>query len=109
MGGLASGTPSSPRDTGSQVEAETVDVHLLDPVAQAVNDHPPDDRLVAVDRMATTGVVYVLGWVLGVENVIRWVIQAAQRESRSMLVIFGRVVEDDVENHFDTGPMQGLD
>ena len=26
-----------------------------------------------------------------------------------MLVVFGRVVEDDVENHFDTGPMQGLD
>ena len=26
-----------------------------------------------------------------------------------MLVIFGRVVEDDVENHVDTGPMQGLD
>ena len=35
------------RQDRREVEAEAVDVHLLDPVAQAVEDQPADDRAVA--------------------------------------------------------------
>ena len=52
-GGFGSGWPDCvARQDRRQVEAEAVDVHLLDPVAQAVDDHPPDDRVVGVERVA---------------------------------------------------------
>ena len=42
-----------------QVEPEPVDVHLGDPVAQAVEDELADDRVVAVQRVAAAGEVVV--------------------------------------------------
>ena len=36
------------RQHRSQVEAEAVDVHLADPVAQAVENQAPDDGLIGI-------------------------------------------------------------
>ena len=52
-GGLASGAPFwSATEDGGQVEAEAVDVVLGGPVAQAIEHHVADDRVVAVERVA---------------------------------------------------------
>ena len=42
------------------VEAEAVDVHLLDPVLQAVDDELLHDRMVRVDRVPAARVVHVV-------------------------------------------------
>src|SRR6267154_1407500 len=34
-----------------KVEPEAVDVHLLNPVAQAVHDHAADDRVIPIERI----------------------------------------------------------
>src|SRR5262249_32296483 len=42
-----------------QVEAEAIDVHLQDPVAQAVHDELQDARVLHVQRVAAAGEVHV--------------------------------------------------
>ena len=48
-----------------QVEPEAVDVHLLDPVAQAVENEPAHDRMIAVEGVAAAGEVVVILGLLG--------------------------------------------
>ena len=95
------------REDRREVEAETVDVHHLDPVVQAVEDQPAHDGVVGVERVAAAGEVLVAA--LGVEHVVRGVLEPAQRQRRPAFVAFGAVVEDDVEDHLDAGAVQRLD
>ena len=91
-----------------QIEAEAVDVHLLDPVAEAVDDHPADDRMIGVERVAGAAVVGVARAVV-FEDVVGRVVESAEAQRRPAVVAFGGVVEDDVENDLDAGPVQRLD
>ena len=63
-----------PRQDRCQVEAEPVDVHLLGPVAQAVDDEGPHGGVVAVEGVAAAGVVVVLA--LRGEHVVDAVVDA---------------------------------
>src|SRR5262249_48966279 len=38
-----------------QVEAEAVDMHFLDPVAETVHDHPPNHRVVGIEGVPAAG------------------------------------------------------
>ena len=96
------------RKNRRQVEAEAVDVHFFDPVAQAVHDHPPDDRMVGVERVAAAGVVGVARAAV-FEDVVGRVVDAAEAERRPGLIALGRVVEHHVEDDLDARPVQGLD
>ena len=98
--------PVAAQDRG-QIEAEAVDVVVVHPVPQAMEDHLADDRVIAVHRVAAAGVVLV-GAVV-VEHVVDAVLQALEAERRAVLVAFGRVIEHDVENHFDAGGVQLAD
>ena len=65
-----------------QVEPEAVDVHLGDPVSQAVENEPADDRVVAVQRVAAAGEVVVkLG--LWAEHVLDVVVQPPEADRRA--------------------------
>ena len=48
-----------------KVEAEAVDVHLDDPVAQAVHDELQHARVLHVERVAAAGEVHVVARVFG--------------------------------------------
>src|SRR6476646_8333139 len=52
------------REDRSQVEAEAVNMHLADPIAQAVDDHPADNGMIGIKRVATPAVVGILREVL---------------------------------------------
>ena len=67
-----------------EIEAEPVHVHLRDPVAEAVEDQPPDDRLVGVERVAGAAVVGVAGAVGAVRDVVLLVREAAVAERRAI-------------------------
>ena len=108
-GGFCSGRPVSSRDRiDCEVESESVHVHLGDPVAEAVLDHPTDDGLIGVEGVAAPAEVRVSRLVLR-EDVIELVGQPSITERRPVLAAFGRVVEHDIEDHFDTGAVQRLD
>ena len=45
----------------SQIEAKTVDVIIVNPMAKAMENHLAHNRVVAIDCVSTTGVVTVIG------------------------------------------------
>ena len=91
-----------------EVEAEPIDMHLSDPVSQAVENQAAHDRVVGVQRVPGAAVIGVLRAVL-VEDVVHIVGEAAEAEGRSRRISLGGVVVDDVEDHLDTGAVQRLD
>ncbi len=98
--------PVAAEDRG-QIEAEAIDVVVVYPVAQAMEDHLAHDRVIAVDRVAAAAEVLVRAVV--VQHVIDAVFEALEAERGACFVAFGRVVEDDVENHFDAGGVELAD
>ena len=91
---------------GRQVEAEAVDVHLGDPVAQAVHDQLQRVRVGHVEAVPGAGRVVVVGPVVGHEPVVGGVVDALERQDRAEVVALGGVVVDDVEDHLDAGLVQ---
>ncbi len=90
-----------------EVEAKAVDVALLDPVAQRVHDHLHHTRVAQVHGVAAAGGVIVVARVLG-QGVVACVVDAPERERRSVLVALGGVVVDHVEDHLDARLVQAL-
>src|SRR4029453_5989203 len=96
------------RKNRRQVEAESVDVHLADPVAQAVLNQPPDDWLIRIEGVAAAGEVGISRLVFH-EDVIEVVRQSAITQRRSGVRAFGRVVEHDTENHCESAAVKRLE
>src|SRR5262245_47454094 len=83
-------------------------MHLSHPIAETVEDQSTDDWMIGIQSIPTTTVVAVARAIL-LENVVRPVVEAAEAQSRSLVVAFGGVIEHDIENHLDAGPVQRLD
>ena len=88
------------REDGAEVEAEAVDVHLVDPVAQAVGHELDDARVREIQRVAGTRVVDVVALLVRDQPVVRGVVDAAERKRGPFLVSLGGVVVYDVDDHF---------
>ena len=98
----------SPSKTRREVEAEPIHVHLADPVAQAVEDEAPGDRVAGGERVARAGVVGVAG-PIGRMDVVVIVGQAAEAERGAVGTALGGMVVDDVEDDLETRPVKRLD
>ena len=72
---------------------------------QAIEDHLAHDRVVAVERIAATGVIAILLAAV-LQHVVDAVLQAFEAERRTLLVAFGRMVENHVEDHLDVRRVQ---
>src|SRR5271165_7454629 len=96
------------RKDRSEVEAEPVDMHLVDPVAQAVHNHSPDDWMIGVESIAGPRVVGVAGAV-SLQNVVSIVVDPFRAERWTRVVALRSVVKDHVENDLDTRLVQRLD
>ena len=90
-----------------QIEPKAVDVHLGDPVAQAVHDELQHARMLHIGGVATAGEVHVVARILRREPVVGGVVDAAHRQRGAELIAFGGVVVDHVQNHFNAGRVQG--
>ena len=97
------------RQGAGEVEAEAVDVALVDPVAQRVHDQPQHARVDRVERVPGAREVHVEVRVVGHEPVVALVVDALERQHRAEVVALGGVVVDHVEDHLDARPVQGLD
>ena len=92
-----------------EVEAEAVDVHLLDPVAQGIRDHLQDAGMAHVDGVAGAGIVDVVARIVGQEPVVGGVVDASERQRRAEMIALGGVVVDHVQDHLDAGVVEPLD
>src|SRR5262249_19326921 len=79
----------------------------LDPVTEAVQDHPADDRVIGVQRVSGAAKICVAR-AIRIENVVSIVVETTQTQCRSLMVTFRSVIEHYVENDFDSCPVQRL-
>ena len=96
------------RENGAFVEAEAIHVGFANPVLQAFHDELLADGVIAVESVAAPREIHVILQVPGHQEVVSLVVQALEREDRPKLVAFVGVIEDDIENDLDTGPVQRL-
>ena len=94
------------RERGREIETETVDVHRLMPVGQAVEDQPCDFRCVGAECVAAARPVHVAPVFAfavpvvafdRVDAVVRLGLEAAHREGRRPGRAFAGVIEHHVE------------
>ena len=90
-----------PPENRSQIEAETVHTVIDDPVSQAVKNQLPDDRVVAVQRIAAAAEVVVKTF--RGQHVIDIVVKTLKREKWTVFIALGRMVEHHVQ--IDLNPM----
>src|SRR4029077_9296546 len=93
------------REDGSEVEPKSIHVHLPNPIAETVHDHPADNGIVAVEGVAGAGVLGVAGAVR-LKDVIEIVRQSTKAQGWPVLLTLGGVVEHHVENDLDTPSME---
>jgi len=98
-----------PREGGGEIEAEAIDVHLADPVTEAVHQELKHPRMHHVQRVSRAGVIHVVAPVILHEAVVGAVIQAAETEHRPQMVPFTGVIVHDIQNDLETGGVQPLD
>ena len=108
IGGLGIKLPVAiaTQDAG-QIESETVDVIVVNPVSQTMKNHLANNRMIAVDRVAAATVVTVM--LAFAQDVVDLVFQSFERQRRTIFVAFAGVIEHDVQDHFDAGAVQRLD
>src|SRR5215472_16102113 len=82
-------------------------MHLFDPITQAVHDHPADDRMIGVERVACSAVIGVARLVL-LQDVVRAVIDSAKTAGRAAVAAFCGVIEYDVEDDLDSSAVERL-
>ena len=95
-------------ESRGQVEAETIDMHLLHPVAQTVHQELQHARVLRVEGVARAGVIHVIPLIIGDEPVVRRVIDAAETNRWPKLIPFRRVVVNHVQDHFEPGGVELL-
>ena len=88
------------RQDGREIEAKAVDMHLGDPITQAILDQPAHDRLIGVQCVAAAGVISVTRFVL-LEDVVKVIGEAAITQRRPIMAAFRGVIEDHIEDDFD--------
>src|SRR5262249_24312770 len=82
-------------------------MHLFDPIAEAVQNHPADDRMIRVECVYRAAVIGVARAIL-FENVVDGVVQTEKNKGRPLVIPFGGVAEHNVENDLDARPVQRL-
>src|SRR5690349_11023960 len=82
-------------------------MHLAHPVTEAVYDHAPYNRVVCVKRISGTGEVRVTRAVF-TQQVVGWIVQAAEAQCWPVVFTLSSVIEDHIENDFNTGSVQRL-
>ena len=74
---------------------------------EAIDDHPANDGMIRVDGVPGTTVVGVKRTVV-FENVVGAVLQPAKTQRWPVLVAFGGVIENHVEDDLDARPVEGF-
>ena len=93
-------------EDGGEIESETVDMVVGDPVAETFHNHVAHIGIVAVQRVATAAEVKVAS--IGSQHIIGLVVDTAIGDVRTSLVTLSSVVEHHVEHHLDAVGVQAF-
>ena len=88
-----------------KVEAETINMHDFHPIAQGIDDHLHDPRMIEIQRIAGASEVEIAALVCG-QAVVGRVVDAAKRKRWTELIGFRGMIEDHVQNDFDARIME---
>ncbi len=91
-----------------QVKPKPIDMIVVNPVTQAMKNHLANDRMIAVDRVSATGIIFVIALVI-LQHVVDRIFQSLEAEHWSPLIAFAGVVEHDIENDFDARFVERFD
>ncbi len=91
-----------------QIEPESVDVHIGDPVAQRVHDELEDMRMTDPHAVAGAGVVHVVARIVLYQPIVGGIVDSAEAEHGTHVVPLGRVIVHHVQDHLDAGIVQVL-
>jgi len=94
-----------PGQSRGQVEAEAVDAHFRNPVAQTVHDQLQRSGLHHVERVTCARVVHVVAEVVWNQAVVIEVLDTFKTQGRPQVVSLRCVVIDDIQDDFDAGAM----
>src|SRR5688500_6548218 len=96
--------PMFPAQNRREIEAETVNSHLIGPVTKGIGNHAPDLRMIKVQRITASGPVFIMPFVKRIEAVIAGIIDSLETDARPVSGgAFTGMVVNDVEDDFDTG------
>ena len=80
---------------------------VVHPMSQAVENHLSNDRMISVDRVAATRIVFVISGVV-FEHVVNRILKPFKAEHGAFFVAFASVIEDHIEDDFDAGFVKRL-
>ena len=81
---------------------------VMHPVSQAMENHLANNRVVPINGVSTTRIVFVVSLV-GFKHVVDRIFKPFEAEHRAVFVAFASMIEHDVQNHFDPCFVQGFD
>src|SRR5215470_9588636 len=59
-----------------------------------------------IKRVAGAREIEIETWLFRMQSVVRWVVDSAKAECRTKMISLGRVIVNDIKNHFDAGSMK---
>ena len=102
--------PRLPRQSDREIEAETIHLHLGDPVAQGIEHQSQAVGVIQIDTVATAGhvgvTVIVRAMGPGLEGVVTRVVEPFERQHGAIGTGFGGVVVDHIQYHLEPGTVQ---
>src|SRR5215813_370205 len=95
------------RENRGKVKTKTIHMHLFNPITEAVDDHSANNRMIRVHRISRTAIIRITGPIL-LQNVISDVVYPTKTDSWATLITFCSVIKDNVQDYFDSRPVQSL-
>src|SRR4030095_1791672 len=96
------------RENRGEIKTETIHMHLFNPIADAIQDHPANDGMIGIERVSSAAVVGIARPVL-FQDVVSVVVESTKTEGWPKVIAFRCVIEDNVKDYLDPRSMQSLD
>src|SRR5579864_6881791 len=84
-------------------------MHVHDPVTKHIPNELPHNGMICVKRVANSRKVFIVSEAVLLQHVEDRVLNTAQRNRGSQLICLGRVVQDDIQDHFNACAVKSLD
>src|SRR5688500_13614386 len=90
-----------------QIEPESIHMHHLDPIAEAIHHQSEYIGKISVQGIARSCIVHVVTLVVS-QSIVCCIVDTTEGECRPHMISFTRMIVYHIENYFDTGFMQRL-
>ena len=89
-----------------QVKTETINMHLQNPVTQAVQNKLNNNRVICIYRISTACIIVVITSVQWRQYIVNLICKTAETKSISQMIAFCRMIVNDIKNHLNSSLME---